>query len=88
MDNKENLDLQSLANDCGLFSELPADVVVRNITDLDKSFQSGDLVNIYNYFLSISTNPDILMNIIRLADRFRDHSTLSPLLDILLMKNS
>lgn len=88
MDNKENLDLKSLANDCGLFSELPADVVVRNITDLDKSFQSGDLVNIYNYFLSISTNPDILMNIIRLADRFRDHSTLSPLLDILLMKNT
>lgn len=88
MDNKDNLDLKSLARDCGLFSELPADEIVQKISDLDKSYQSGDLVNIYNYFLSVSTNPDVLMNVIRLADRFRDHSTLSPLLDILLMKNA
>ncbi len=88
MDNNENFDLKSLANDCGLFSELPADEVVRKIADLDNSYQSGDLVTIYNYFLSVSTNPDVLMHVIRLADRFRDKTTLSPLLDLLLMKNN
>lgn len=88
MDNNENFDFKSLANDCGLFSELPADEVVRKIADLDNSYQSGDLVTIYNYFLSVSTNPDVLMHVIRLADRFRDKTTLSPLLDLLLMKNN
>ena len=88
MDENSKLDLKSLASNCGLFSDLPADEIVQNITNLDNSYQSGDLVNIYNYFLSVSTNPDVLMNIIRLADRFRDPSTLSALLDILLMKNT
>ena len=87
MNNDNKFDLKSLANECGLFSELSSDVVVQNIIDLDNSYQSGDLVNIYNYILTVSTNPDILMNVIRLADRFREQSTLSNLLDILLMKN-
>jgi len=42
---------------------------------------------IYNYFLTVSKNPEILMNVIQCADRIRDNSTLSPLLDLLLMKN-
>ena len=88
MDKNYEFDLKSLADKCGLFSDLDSDVIVQNICNLENSFQSGDLVIIYNYFLSISTNPDVLMNIIKLADRFRDSSTLTYLLDILLMKNS
>jgi len=87
MDEKDKLDLKSIANNCGLFSDLSSESIVLNINNLDNSYQSGNLVIIYNYFLSVSTNPEVLMNIIRLADRFRDKSTLSPLLDILLMKN-
>lgn len=88
MDEKDKFDLKSLANDCGLFSDLPSEEIVRRISDLDNRYQSGDLVSIYNYFLSVSTKPDVLMHIIKLTDRFRDPSTLSFLLDILLMKNS
>lgn len=88
MEEKDNLDYKSLANECGLFSEMTSEEIVQKISDLDNSYQSGDLVNIYNYFLSVSTNPEVLMHIIRLADRFRDFSTLSYLLDILLMKNT
>ena len=88
MNEKGKLDLKSLADNCGLFSALSAEEIISRISDLDNAYQSGNLVQIYNYFLSVSTNPDILMHIIRLADRFRDKSTLSPLLDILLMKNA
>ena len=87
MEEKDKFDLKSLASRCGLFGGSSTDEIVQKIIDLDKSYQSGDLVTIYNYFLSVSTNPDVLMQVIRLADRFRDSSTLSYLLDILLMKN-
>ena len=68
MDEKDKFDLKSLANDCGLFSDLPSEEIVRRISDLDNRYQSGDLVSIYNYFLSVSTKPDVLMHIIKLAD--------------------
>lgn len=58
------------------------------ITELDEKYESSDLVKIYNYFLTVCKSPEILMNIIALADRYRDKTTLSELLDLLLMKNN
>lgn len=87
MDKEYKFDLKSVAKECGLFDDISADTIVQNIINLENSYQSGDLVIIYNYLLSITFNPDVLMNVIKLADRFRDPSTLSYLLDILLMKN-
>ncbi len=78
------LDFEQIAKECKLFDE--TDAAVNNISALDDEYSKEDLVLIYNYILSVSQNPDILMNVIRLADRFRFKSTMSVLLDLLLMK--
>ncbi len=87
VEEKQNLDLEAIANDCRLFDESDVNSCIQKIIVLDERYERDNLVKIYNYFLSCSKNPEILMNVIRCTDRFRDKTTLSILLDILLMKN-
>ena len=90
MDNKDSLDLEAIANKCNLYmgsnESVVPDEVICKINALDEIYERDNLVKIYNYFLSVSKSPDILMAVIRCEDRFRDKSSLSPLLDILLWK--
>lgn len=78
---------EELAKNCGLFDDTEIDIVIKNIYALDEKYQSGDLVRFYNYVLANCKQPDILMHVIKLADRFRDKSTIPYLLDLLLQKN-
>ena len=80
--------LELLAKECNLNDESDIEAVIKNINALDERFERNNLVEIYNYFLTIAQNPEITMNIIRCIDRFRDQSSISPLLDILLEKNN
>lgn len=84
---RENLDLDLITKECGLSGDNDIDSVVQKIQALDEVYERDNLVKIYNHFLSISQNSEILMNVIQCTDRIRDNSTLSPLLDLLLMKN-
>lgn len=79
--------LESLAKNCGLFDDLDIESSIKKIQALDESYERQNLVEIYEYFLSISKNPEILMNIIQCIDRIRDKASLSGLVDLLLMKN-
>lgn len=85
---KDYLDLDEIAKKCNLFECTSAEAVIRSIAELDDDYEREDLVKIYNHFLSVSHSPEVLMNVIALSDRFRDHSMLSAILDLLLMKNS
>lgn len=78
------MDLEGIA--CGLNDE-DTGVVIRRILALEETYTCSELVEIYNYLLSVSHDPDVLSNIIRCADKIRDKSMLSALLDILLLKN-
>ena len=83
------MDLEAIAKECNLFdvsadSGLENDV--RKINSLDEKYEREDLILIYNYFLTICKVPEVLMTIIQCVDRFRDKSSVGPLLDILLWK--
>lgn len=84
---KDFLDLELIAKECGLLEETDVNSVIQKIQTLDDIYEPAKLVEIYNYFLSIAKNPDVLMCVIQCSDKIRDKSTLSPLLDLLLMKN-
>lgn len=81
------LDFDAIANSCNLFDETDVNAVINNIVAFDEKYSKEDLVEIYNYILAVSKNPDILMHVIRLADRFRFKSTLNVLIDLLLIRN-
>lgn len=88
MTDNTNLDLKLIAENCGLFSEADYNVLTSKIEDLKNKYETKDLIKIYNYMLSKTQNPDIIMFLIRCVDMYRDSSSLEVLVDILLLKNA
>lgn len=84
MEEKKVIDFNIIINECGLLTDLDSNIIIKNIDNLDPRYQDDDLVNIYNHFLSICQNQDILMYLIRCIDKHRNKTSLSFVLDILL----
>ena len=82
-----DIDLENIAQSCDLYNPDNTNNVISKINDLEKIYDEDSLVEIYNYFLSKSQNPDVLMHLIRNCDKYRKSSTLAYLVDILLLKN-
>jgi HEAT repeat protein len=88
LDNDTNIDLQSIARKCGLFDKTDTDAVISNIEKLQSEYKENDLIAIYNYMLKNAQAPEIIMELIRCVDIYRDKSSLEHLVDILLLKNA
>ncbi len=88
MDKKKVLDLETITADCKVLEDLGPDVLVDSIDGLENKFEDDELVAIYNHFLVICKNQDALMYLIRCVDKFRDKSSLSPILDLLLNREN
>ncbi len=78
--------LEQIAKEC-MIDGGDAELSIKKIQDLDERFEKDNLVEIYNYLLCRAENPNVLSVLIQCSDRFRANSSLSPLLDLLLMKN-
>lgn len=87
MDEKKVLDLDVITTECELL-EGGSDVVMSNIDSLEKKYYEEDLVVIYNHFLSICKNEDILMYLIKCIDKYRDKSSIGFVIDLLLDRNN
>ena len=82
-----NLNLEEIAKNCNIFENAQSIDVISKINALKSFYHEEELVAIYNYLLSKSQNPDVLMYLIRCCDEYRKPSTLEYLVDILLLKN-
>ena len=88
MKEKKVLDLDVIAEECSVLSNMDSEIVVKNINSLEKMYHEDELVMIYNHFLSNCKNNDILMYLIKCVDKYRQKSSLSPVFDLLLDKNN
>ena len=87
MTDNININLEEIAKSCNIFENAYNDDIIANIDSLKTKYNEDELVSIYNYMLSKSQNPDVLMYLIRCCDEYRNPSTLEYLVDILLLKN-
>ncbi len=87
MKDNSKLDLEAIAKECNLYDENNTDKIISKIRSLDEIYENDNLVKIYNYFLTECKNPTVLSELIRCEDRFRDKTSLAPLVDILLLKS-
>lgn len=88
MDDKKFIDVDLIISECGVDSDKDRDIVIHNIMNLENKYNFYELIQIYNQLLVTVKDPKILMNVITCADKFRDSSTLGPLVDLLLTKNN
>lgn len=85
--NAPDFNFEEIAQACNLYSGKTDDVISK-IDGLEQTYSQDNIIKIYNYFLSKSQNPDILMHLIQCCDKYRHSSTLEYLIDILLLKKS
>ena len=83
----KNQDLENIVLNCKLFDNIDSEVIISNINQLKSKFTEDNLINIYNYMLTKTQNPDVLMHLVKLTDEYRNPSSLEYLIDILLLKN-
>lgn len=80
------LDFNEVISKCGLETESSQDVL-KNLAGLEEFYETDEVIEIYNYLLNNVKDPELLMGVIRLSDMHRAESTLSILVDMLLMKS-
>ena len=85
MDNKV-LNIEEILNKCGAKTEPPQNFI-QNIANLEEFYEKDEIIEIYNYLLINSTEPNILTGVIKLLDSYRNPKTLAILVDILILKN-
>ena len=88
MENKRIIDLDLIVSQCGVNTNIDRELVVQNINNLETEYNEYELIQIYNHLLVVVSCASILMNVISNADKYRDSSTLGPLVDLLLMKTT
>lgn len=88
MDKKKVLDLVAIVDDCKVSADLEPNLVIENIDGLENHHSPSELVAIYNHFLTVSQNQDVLLYLIRCVDKHRKKSSLSPIVDLLLDRNN
>ncbi len=88
MVKKKVIDLELIADECKIFADVENSVVIENIQKLEIEYEQEDLVIIYNYFLAMCKDDEILMNIIRCCDKIRDRLSISPIMDLFLNKEN
>ena len=82
---KVELNFSEILNECGIDLK-PSSEVLKRIAGLEEFYSNADLIEIYNYILQNTKNYELLSGVIKLSDAHRSSSTLSILLDILLLK--
>ena len=81
------LDFSVIVEECGVGKESPPNVI-KNIAKLEEFYDKSEVVEIYNYLLLNLSEAEILINVIRFSDSYKSSSTLSILLDLLLLKTN
>ena len=81
------LNFSEILNECGVDVE-PPDEVLKKLAGLEEFYSSDEVVDVYNYILLNIKDYDILSGVVKLSDSHKSASTLSILLDILLLKNT
>lgn len=88
MDNENNLDLDLdfIKQSCGVGSEVDAEILIENLINLSDNYTDEELIQIYNHLMGTIYNPKVLMQLIRLSDKYRHPSSLEVLVNLLLMR--
>lgn len=86
MENDSGLDLEFILQSCGIGTEAAEDVLMDNLINLSNNYTEEELIQIYNHLMGKLYNPKVLMQLIRLSDKYRDKSSLDVLCNLLLKR--
>lgn len=87
MPDYQTMDFNIIASDCLIATNTDSERVIDLLEALKQKYTDIELIAIFNYFLKIEYNSDVLCWLIKTLDKYRDSSSLEPLTNLLLMKD-
>lgn len=87
MPDYQTMDFNIIASDCLIATNTDSKRVIDLLEALKEKYTDIELIAIFNYFLKIEYNSDVLCWLVRTLDKYRDSSSLEPLTELLLMKD-
>ncbi len=84
--NNNSLNLDDLALECKLNTTNDSSESINLIKSLEQKYDDDNLVSIYNYFFDRSRDYNVIMYLLRQIDKKRDTSSVSVLVDTLIMR--
>lgn len=87
MPDKQLLDFNIIATDCMIATNTDSSMVINKLENLKRQYSDIELLAIFNYFLKIEFNADVLCWLVRNVDKYRDTTSLEQLTKLLLMKD-
>lgn len=80
------LDLDFILKSCGIGMDIDEEVLIKNLINLSDNYTDDELIQIYNYLMHTLYNPKVLIQLIKLSDKYRDKRSIEPLVDLLLKR--
>lgn len=87
MPDKQLLDFNIIATDCMIATNADSEIIIDHLEKLKTKYSDIELLAIFNYFLKIEYNADVLCWLIRNVDKYRDTTSLEQLTKLLLMRD-
>lgn len=86
MPDNSTLDFNVIASDCLIATDTDSLQVIDLLNALINKYSDMQIIAILNYFLKIEYRSEVLCQIIRILDKYRDSSSYTPLTELLLMQ--
>lgn len=87
MSENENIDLNTIASNCGIGTGGDSSVVVSLIEEMKNRYSDIELIACFNYFLKLEKRIPVLMYLLKELNKFKDTSSLEVITELLLMKD-
>ena len=87
MTDNQLLDFNIIATNCQIATSADSSLVIDSLEQLKNKYSDIELIAIFNYFLKIEFNAEVLCWLVRNLDSFRDSSSLPHYTRLLLMKD-
>ena len=86
MPDNNTLDFNVIASDCLIATNTDSETTIDRLNELITQYGDMQIIAILNYFLKIEYRSEVLCQIIRILDKYRDSSSYTPLTELLLMQ--
>ncbi len=86
MHNNNSLNIEDLIAECKVVKTSDSSETIRLIKSLEDNYGALELVEIYNYFFDRCRNYNVIVYLLKQIDKYRDPSSLSVLVDTLIMR--
>ncbi len=87
MPDYKTMDFNIIASDCLIATNTDSKRIIDLLEALKEKYTDIELIAVFNYFLKIEYNADVLCWLVRTLDKYRDSSSLEPLTNLLLMQD-